>query len=467
MNKTISFFKFIIYFLNVLLFSCLYYQKEIILEKQIQPYPTLEEEIDFPRKDNVIKKIENTNKRKNIVTYYYAEELMRKKVRWKEKEDYQIILRGNAQIIHEKTHIYAPLIEIDPENNAIISGKLIVSEKEQGIYLYADGGEYNRKEEYIKIKNKPYMNLKNNQDTILITTNEIIRNIAEKNIIFKDYVKMFGKDWVLLADESIYYDDKKEFILKQNPVLLGKDLYLTAEDIIYKSDEKKIQIYKKPVMFTTIKESQNKELKNAQKDDTKNNKKNEQEKKEIMYITADLIEYNLSEKEPKGLIQGNVLMQSSTKSIYGDEFFLTGKGIEKIQTNKKVILIDKKENFYLESNFMEYDLKNKILILKNQPKIITYDDINKPEKKIRQELQASIIERDFNKEITIAKGNVFFKRDKEIAYSEYAIIDENKETLELTGSPILKRGDTEIHCKKIYVFKDKIEFERELEAKIY
>jgi lipopolysaccharide export system protein LptA len=344
---------------------------------------------------------------------------------------------------------------------------LIVSEKDQGIYLYADGGEYNRKEEYIKIKNKPYMNLKNNQDTILITTNEIIRNIAEKNIIFKDYVKMFGKDWVLLADESIYYDDKKEFILKQNPILLGKDLYLTAEDIIYKSDEKKIQIYKKPVIFTTIKESQNKEIKNAQKDDTKNNKKNEQEKKEIMYITADLIEYNLSEKEPKGLIQGNVLMQSSTKSIYGDEFFLTGKGIEKIQTNKKVILIDKKENFYLESNFMEYDLKNKILILKNQPKIITYDDINKPEKKIRQELQASIIERDFNKEITIAKGNVFFKRDKEIAYAEYAIIDENKETLELTGSPILKRGDTEIHCKKIYVFKDKIEFERELEAKIY
>jgi len=39
--------------------------------------------------------------------------------------------------------------------------------------------------------------------------------------------------------------------------------------------------------------------------------------------------------------------------------------------------------------------------------------------------------------------------------------------MKLIGNPILKRGDTEIHCKEINIYKDKIEFQRELEAKIY
>ncbi|GIX41808.1 MAG: hypothetical protein KatS3mg129_1541 [Leptospiraceae bacterium] len=457
----ISFFNYCKIFILLINISCLSSFNKNISLNTIESYPSLEENISFPEQQNMIKKIEDTKKRKQVVTYYYANELIRKRIPWKGKEDYEIILRGNAIIVHEKTKIQAPVIYIDPDNNGMIKGKIIVSEKEQGIYLYADGGEYNRNEEYIRIKNNPYMRLKNNQDSILIATKEIYRDMAEKKIIFKEYVKMYGNDWVLFADESIYYDDKKQFILKYNPVLLGKDLYLTARTMLYNSKEQKIQIDQNPVIFTSFTETleKNKENQNSSK---------KEKQKEIMYITADIIEYYLkTNKENKGIIQGNVIMQSKTKKMKGEEFVLLGKSLEKIISNKKVTLEDKKENFYLEANYMEYDIKNKMLYLKNHPRLITYDDITKENRKIEQELTANIIERDFDKEITKAKGNVYFKRNNEIAYAEYAIIDEKKEEMELLGNPILKRGDTEIHCKKIHILKDKIEFEKELETKIY
>jgi lipopolysaccharide export system protein LptA len=449
MKQTISFFSLIL----ILITNQCNYQKKSPIISNFEPYSSLGEEMIFPEQGNLIKKIENTKKRKNIVTYYYANELIRKKILWKGKEDYQTILRGDAIIIHEKTKIQAPEIILDPDNNGIINGKILISESEQGIYFYADGGEYNRSEEYIKIKNNPYMRIKNNQDTILIETKEIVRNIAEKNIVFVDYVKMHGDDWVMFSDESIYYDDTKKFILKYHPVLLGKDLYLTAQTFVYKSDEQKIMIDQNPVILTNL---------NATKQNEDSNKKNETE---IMHISSDLIEYNL--KERSGIVKGNVLMQSKTKTIQGEEFLLKGKGIEKIVSEKNVTIVDKKENFFLKSNYMEYDLKNRKLYLKNQPHLITYDDITKENKTIKQELKAAIIERNFEKEITIAKGNIYFKRGNEIANSEYAIIDEKNETMKLIGNPILKRGDTEIHCKEINVYKDKIELQRELEAKIY
>lgn len=472
--------KFNIIFLIIILSNCIFNKKNTI---NLKSYSNLE--LENLKEENIIKVREDTKKRKNVLTYYFGEELIRKKVNWKGKEDYKIILKGGATIVHEGTQVTAPYIELDPDNNGAILGGLIVFLPDQNVYLFADKGIYNREEEIIKISGNPYMKLVSKDSNILVATEEIERNIAEKKVVFKKYVKIFSKDWSLFADESNYYDEKKEFILKENPILVGKEIYLTAKEISYKSDERKIIADKAPLIITTI--QSNKKLKSSenQKDKSQNfsensNKNNQEKEEENLVITADSIEYFFKEENSinenlvqKGIVKGNVLMTSETKTFKGEEFFLLGKKISFIESKKKVIVEDKKENFFLQSNYMLYDLTKRYLVLKQKPELIIFEKekneitpISK-EKEVKEKLVAEIIERNFDKEITIAKGNVHFKRKEEEAFSEYAKIFEKEERMELLGNPILRRGKTEIQCKKIYVYKDKIEINGELQTKIY
>lgn len=457
--------KFNISFSIIIFFSCLFDKKYTI---SLKSYSNLE--LENLKEENVIQKKEDTNKRKNVLTYYFGEELIRKKINWKGREDYKIILQGGATILHEGTQITAPYIEIDPDNNGVILGGLVVYLKDQNLYLFADKGIYNRDKEIIKISGNPYMKLISKDSNILVATEEIERNIAEKNIVFKKYVKMFSKDWSLFADESNYYDEKKEFILKENPVLIGKEIYLTAKEISYKTDERKILVDKSPLIITTIESVKKRENKN-QNQNEKKNLNNQEKEKENLVITANSIEYFFRDENPKdenlaykGIVKGDVLMTSETKTFKGEEFFLLGKKISFIESKKKVTVEDKKENFFLQSNYMLYDLTKRNLVLKQKPELIIFE---KEDKKIKEKLVAEIIERNFDNEITIAKGNVYFKRKEEEAFSEYARIFEKEEKMELLGNPILKRGKTEIKCKKIYVYKDKIEIIGELQTKIY
>ncbi len=455
----ISFFRlFIKFIIFTNLFFCLTYENK--LEKKFIPYEQIEQiEIESINPTNLIQLQKDTKIRKGIVTYYYADELIRKKIQWKNKEDYEIQLKGNAVIIHEKTKIFAPFIVIDPENNAKIKGKITVIEEEQGISLTAIDGEYSRSEEKIRIANQPYMQLRTGNDTILVVTNEITRDIAKGEIIFKEYIKMFGNDWTLFGDESIYYDKTKTFVVPNYPVILGKDIYLSGEKILYESNQQKIVIDNEPIVFLNITNS------HIEDNTKKKNKTPKEHKKELMTIHASTIEYVLKKDERKGIIKGNVKMESETKKIYGEEFLIYGNELEKLESKQKVSIEDRKENFYLESNYMLYDLKERKLYLKNRPRIFIYNDDSK--QNIKEELYADVIERDFKNEITIAKGRVWFKRGNEIAEAEYALIDDKKEIMQLTGNPKLKRNDTEIQCKRIDVYKDKIELQKEIEINIY
>lgn len=454
------FIKFIILFS---LFFCISYENKI--NQDISPYQQLEQSDSQninPKNQIQIKK--DTKSRKEVITYYYADELIRRKIQWNNKEDYEIQLKGNAMIIHEKTKIYAPLIFIDPDNNAKIQGKISVIEEEQGITLNAFDGEYSRNEEKIKISKQPYMRLKTDNESILIATDQIIRDIAKGEIIFKNYLRMFGNDWTLFGDESIYYDKSKSFIIPNFPVLAGKDLYMTGEKIVYESKQQKIIVDNNPILFTNIKI--NEKVKENDKNNSDNKeKKQEKTNKELMTIQANTIEYIFKKEERKGIVKGNVRMESNTKKIYGEEFILYGKELDRLESKQKATIEDLKENFYLESNYMLYDLKDRMLYLKNNPKILIYNDSSK--QTLKEELHANIIERDFKNEVTIAKGNVWFKRNDEVAVAEYAFIDEKKEYMQLTGNPKLKRDDKEIECKRIDVFKDRIELHREIEIKIY
>lgn len=460
-----------------LFISCLSYTVPVL---NFDSYSLLEnnsDDLEKNKKENLIKKQLDTKKRKNISTYYYGEELIRKKIQWKGTDHYEIILQGNAQIIHEDTLVFAPYIKIDPEDNGIITGGLSVTSKNHNYILYAQNGTYSRKEEIINIYGNPYMMLDSKDSFILVATEEIIRNISEKTVTFKNYIKIFSKDWSLLADESIYYDSKEEFILQKNPILIGKKLYLTAKEMIYNTSEKKIIINQEPLMIATI-VSEKKEKSQEQKEKDQKNHELKKEKENLI-ITAEWIEYFLdtnsnesnTELTQKGIVKGNVLMTSQTKTLKGEEFLILGKEISFIESKKKVTVEDKKENFFLDSNYMLYDLKKRKLLLKQNPKLIVYkkdlSSENKGNEQIKEILRAEIIERDFSNGITIAKGNVYFKRDKEEAIAEYAKIFEKEEKMELLGNPILKREKTEIRCKKIEVYKDKIKIVGELQTKIY
>lgn len=407
-----------------------------------------------------------TKKRKNIVTYYYGEELIRKKIQWKGKEDYEIHLRGNALIQHEDITVHATSIVIDPDNNAKIYGRMVVADKKNGMYLYAGGGFYSRSEEYILIPDHPYLEMKNNQENILITTKEIRRNIAEKTLELKEYVKIYGKDWVLLADNGYYKDEEKVFYLKEYPVLAGKDMYLSSRMILYYPEEQKVSIPEKPFFLTFLREGNlEKKEESGKGNKTQETGKKDTEKKpekEIMYIQAGFMEYYLGTPKNvpyQGRVSGGVEMVSRTKHLKGEEFFLYGRQVEKLESRKKVTVHDKKEKFLLEANFFQYDFKREYLVLQNNARLMGYE--NNPEE-IHQELRAKSIEFDIKNNKLIAKNDVYFKRKQEEVFAEYGEFDDKNERMILLGSPVLRQNGTEIRTKVVNVYKDRITFEKEM-----
>ncbi len=438
---------------------------------------------------NQLTRVEDTKKRKNVITHFFANNLVRRKVNWKGKEAYELILEGSAVIKHDNTIIEATRIQLDPEDNGILEGRIQVSDPKEGIFMFAQRGFYNRKEEKVIIEGNPYINLKKNSQNILITAQKIERDISAGTIYIGDKVKMHSEQWNIFADYGIYTDKEKEFLLHKQPIFLGKNIYMTSKYIKYNSETKKIIIDKEPLLIHFINY------------DTKKDEKQDQlpRKKEKMVITADRIEYrlqqnnkkynleelskiynlsplkikeflknqNLIQEEPfekiRAKIIGNVLMTSETKYIEGEEFYLVGEDHSALISHKKVKLQDKKEKIELESHYMYYDLKNRYLYLKNQPRLIRYDD----NQNIIEELVSEFIERDFAKEYLVAKGNVVFKRKEEIANCEFARLYEKQEKTELYGNVILKRKKDEFNGKRIILTEDKIEIDNEFKMNVY
>lgn len=453
-----------------------------------------------------------TERRKSVPTQFYAAELVREPVVIDGKPGFRMILRGDATIVHDDTTLKAPLIYLDPGNEGRLVGGVTITDREQGLTLRAASGTYSRAKEFVSIEGLPRIEIRQGSGKpVIVTTNLLKRDLAEKKSYLDGDVRMHGERWSLLADRGVLSDDTGIMVFEKEPVLIGRDIYMSGGNIEYQSKEKKVVLKDRPFARLIIverteaksalqkslrpeteaylktlppgtdpktlppeiqeelrraseeaqrQERQKKEPGNAS-DDTGVDQATATQERRVPYdLSAGRIEYRFDEKGEAHLL-GGVKITSETRSLYGEQFRLSGSGLSIIEADRGVKLIDRKEKMQIKARLMRYDTKKRWLWLSGAP-VVELQEKNGPG--IRARLEAAVIERDMEKEITLARGNVHLKRKAEEAIAEIAVFREKEQKMDLTGRPFLLRGGVWVRCKKIQMLSnpDRVIFEEDL-----
>ena len=458
----------------------------------------------------------STKRRQSVTTEFYAAELVRESVVIDNKPGFRLTLRGGATIIHDDTVLKAPTIYLDPGNEGRLVGGVTVINREQGVTLRAESGSYSRANEFVKIEGLPQIEISRSGDKpVFATTSLIRRDMAEKKSYLDGDIRMHGEKWSLLADQAILSDDTGIMVFEKQPIVIGRDIYLSGGDIQYLTREKKIvltdrpfarlmmiekgkspsplkpetQAYLKGLPSNTdpktlppeIQEELRKaaEKVQAQKDEADSQRKNDSQQGRV---TADdeserRVEYNLSAGQieyifgdtTQAILKDQVLITSEVRILSGDEFRMSGQGLSIIEADRGVKMIDNKEKMEITARKMRYDTKKKWLWLSGSPVVELYEKQSIATVPVlRARLEAAVIERDMDNEVTLARGSVHLKRKQEEAIAEIAELNEKDQTMNLLGRPFLLRGSLWVRCKKIQMLSnpDRIVFEEDVSGGI-
>lgn len=459
-----------------------------------------------------------TERRKGVPTQFYAAELVREPVVIDGRPGFRMILRGDATIVHDGTTLKAPLIYLDPGNEGRLLGGVTITDSKQGLILRAESGNYSRAKEFVSIEGLPRIEIRQGSGKpVIVTTNLLRRDLAEKKSYLDGDVRMHGERWSLLADRGVLSDDTGIMVLEKEPVLIGRDIYMSGGNIEYQSKEKKVVLKDRPfarlIMVErsetesaaqeswqktlrpetlaylktlppgtdpkTLPPEMQEELRRASEEEQRQERQKkeplspsssiakEADQKAAFYerripydLSAGRIEYHFSEKGEAYLL-GGVKITSTTRSLYGEQFRLSGAGLSIIEADRGVKMIDRKEKMEINARLMRYDTKKRWLWLSGSP-VVELKEKNGPG--IRARLEAAVIERDMEKEITLARGSVHLKRKAEEAIAEIAVFREKEQKMDLTGRPFLLRGGVWVRCKKIQMLSDpdRVIFEEDL-----
>ena len=104
-----------------------------------------------------------TDRGREIVTRFYGAELIRQRIYINGKPEWRIQLRGNATIRHGNVLIRAPSITIDAGKYGKMTGGVQIYDSDNGIFIRAAQGVYNRDKETVQLLGWPYMRIKKPQ----------------------------------------------------------------------------------------------------------------------------------------------------------------------------------------------------------------------------------------------------------------------------------------------------------------
>ncbi|HBS06376.1 MAG TPA: hypothetical protein DEA96_15515, partial [Leptospiraceae bacterium] len=406
------------------------------------------ESID-PEKDSRLQ-IEDktkTDRGREIVTRFYGAELIRQRIYINGKPEWRIQLRGNATIRHGNVLIRAPSITIDAGKYGKMTGGVQIYDSDNGIFIRAAQGVYNRDKETVQLLGWPYMRIKKpGQETTHITCVKMERDLAEKIAYLKEDVRIHHSDYNILADKASYTDAKEMIEIPDNPRILGKGEYLTGDRILYYTGEEKAILEGKTLYATyepetiTVPNLENyarlngplreKAIEEARKEAEKRGETlpdpDAEQKKPtgpvLQVLSADRIEHLFADKKnPVTKITGNVIFTDPTRELRSPALVGTGPSMAVLSTDQGVEFIDKEENIRVKSREMEYKRQEQFLTLTGDPLVEFLDEETG---EVTGTLTGAFIERDFQAEVTLARGNVELNRGEDRARGEIARYEE-------------------------------------------
>lgn len=171
---------------------------------------------------------------------------------------------------------------------------------------------------------------------------------------------------------------------------------------------------------------------------------------------SDSLRSVLAEGREETVLEGNVLISSEEKEISADKVRLSGEDFDFFLCEGDVLVVDKKQDFSIRSQLFHYDNRKKIIRI-NAPVVME-------DRRNDLVIKSGYMEnRERENRLVLQIGVRILKEDL-ACRSEFAVYHREENLLELTGLPVVYRGDDVFRASRITVDLDTDEIKMEGEV---
>ena len=408
----------------------------------------------------------NSGKKKSMsYVYYTGNELFRGKENVKKtgREDLTTIMKGAAAVRYEQMLMKSAEIRIiGAENDYVISEvPLTIDDYKSNTTLNAGYGEFIRSENRAYFNKKPWvvhLDKKTGEKTTL-ASDEMDRFFNLSITRAYGHVRIFNADTTAYSAKATYYEDEEKILLEGNPVIYEKkNIYIADKMTLFK--DKKIAILEGDVRILLTEE-----------------KKGSPEMREVKtLVTGDYAEYRYGGQVKVAEVQSKrkdsfVYVSRKDSETYCDHLIARGENLDEMELFEKIYILDRENRTRLYGeygNYSKQDQRTKMFTRNNKEGILVHPVVvfyNKKDE-ITGTMTSEILDRDLEKKMTYARGNVVFqlfeKNEKvnsapklqSLAKSEWSEMEDEKKIIFMLGSPYLQKDQNQIRAAQIAIYPD-------------
>ena len=160
-------------------------------------------------------------------------------------------------------------------------------------------------------------------------------------------------------------------------------------------------------------------------------------------FSADSMSGAMTKGRERAVLVGNALVISDGMRIKADRIELYGDDFRYIECSGKVTVVDEDNGLRLFTEKLFYDRTDRLSRMTG-PSVME-------DRRNRVVIKGDFIENDDEREIAVIQINVRILKDDISCRAEFARYDRKAETLELSGSPTVRRGSDEYKATVIRV----------------
>jgi lipopolysaccharide export system protein LptA len=378
------------------------------------------------------------------------------------------ILGGGAWVYHKNVRLAASEIEIVGEDaiKAELKGSVTVEDKENGSFLSAARGSYDKLSEKIFLEGRPRLiyTSKDKQKT-RVSAGRIVRNLAEGITILEGKIYMTNPEFAVVGEDAVYSDSTKEMVMKGSPMIFSSGRFLTGDKLTYNTETGEVALVDNSVFLQESEETKDgTEPKIGKKSDSLNQNSipptkvsdsqkqpgGEEEKIRVRTVaSANRMIHSTKSETPTTTLEGNAVIYRPSSEFFANKIQAKGEGQEDIEASGNVIYRDLENRTNLTGGFLEHFQGKNYSHLTGQPKI---EVLKKDSEEIQTTVLAVEIERFIDREEIVARGDVRIETESAKARGEYATYFESEEKIVLEGDPSLEKDGKILHSGKIILY---------------
>ncbi len=160
-------------------------------------------------------------------------------------------------------------------------------------------------------------------------------------------------------------------------------------------------------------------------------------------FSADTVKASIAENKKTTNLIGNAKVKVGNLQIFSDRIEIFGKDYRFVNATGSVHGEDVENGYSFKADFIEFDRKTDIVLM--------FGKIELNDTKNKVTINGENVEYKKKSEIMIMRFNAKISKNDIECNSMFALYDRKESRLELTGNPLVKKGDDEFKATKISI----------------